>query len=141
MTKRAKLTLAEKISRLKEFLKALRLLQKTVDRKKYFSEDMVRRTVERYLQLALEAAFDIADQIINEEKLRKPQEYRDTMLILGEHKILPKEFAFRFAGAAGFRNVLVHDYVKLDDQKVFEHFKKDAGEIEKFVQYAVKYLA
>lgn len=140
MTKKSKLTLSEKIARLKEFLHALKRLQKTVDHKKFFSEEMVRRTIERYLQLALEAAFDIANHIINEEGLRKPQEYRDSMDILAENKILPGSFAFRFSAAAGFRNILVHDYVKLNNEKVFVHFKKDSKDIETFLKYIVKYL-
>lgn len=132
--------MAEKIAHLQKMVKSLRQLQKTVDKKKFFSEEMIRRVVERYLQLALEAVLDIADQVINEEKFKKPREYKDNILILGEEKILPKEFAFKFSGAAGFRNILVHDYVKLDNAKVYLHFKKDAGDIEKFLKYILKYL-
>lgn len=41
---------------------------------------MVRRIIERYLQLAIEAVLDISDQIINENALRKPEEYKDAIL-------------------------------------------------------------
>lgn len=140
MTERQKLTLTERLDQLKQFIKALRTLQKTVNRKRFFSEEMVRRIIERYLQLALEAVLDIADQIINQEKFRKPKEYRDTILILGEEGILPKAFAYEFSGAAGFRNILVHDYVRLDNKKVYIHFKNDVRDIEKFIKYVLKYM-
>lgn len=140
MTKLQKFTLADKINQLKQYIKALRALQAKVDRKKFFSEEAVRRIIERYLQLAIEAVLDIADQIIAEECLKKPEEYRQSILFLGEAKILPKGFAFKFSAAAGFRNILVHDYLKIDNDKVFQHFKKDAGDIEKFIKYILQYL-
>lgn len=140
MTERQKLTLVQKIAELQQFVKILRTLQKKINRKQFLSEDFVRRAVERYLQLAIEATLDISDQIINEEGLRKPKEYRDNILILGEQGILPKSFAVRFAHAAGFRNILVHDYVRLNKEKVYEHFKKDAVDIEKFIKAVLIYL-
>lgn len=140
MTERQKLTLAQKITELQQFVKTLRVLQKKIDRKQFLAEDFIRRAVERYLQLAIEAALDISDQIINEEGLRKPKEYRENILILGEQGILPKGFSARFSLAAGFRNILVHDYVRLDKEKVYEHFKNDAADIEKFVKFVLLYL-
>lgn len=140
MTKRQKLTLVQKIAELQQFAKTLRALQKKIDRKQFLAEDFVRRAVERYLQLAIEAALDISDQIINEEGLRKPKEYRDNILILGEQGILPKSFSARFSLAAGFRNILVHDYVRLDKEKVYEHFKKDVVDMEQFTKFVLLYL-
>lgn len=140
MTERQKLTLGDRIAQLQRFTKTLRGLQKMVDRKKFFSEETVRRMIERYLQLALEAVLDISDQVINQEKFRKPKEYRDNILILGEERILPKAFAHKFSPAAGFRNILVHDYVKLDNQKVYAHFRNDVNDIERFVRYILRYL-
>lgn len=140
MTERQRLTFAQKIAELQQFVKSLRVLQKKIDRKQFLTEDFARRAIERYLQLAIEAALDISDQIINEEGLRKPKEYRDNILILGENGILPKKFANQFSCAAGFRNILVHDYVRLDKDKVYEHFKKDAADIEKFIKYILVYL-
>lgn len=140
MTERQKLTLGERIAQLQQFVKALRRLQKMVDRKKFFSEESVRRMIERYLQLALEAVLDISDQVINQEKFRKPKEYRDNIFILGEEGILSKAFTYKFAPAAGFRNILVHDYVKLDNKKVYAHFRNDVKDIEQFIRYILKYL-
>lgn len=140
MTERQKLTLSQKIAELQQLTKTLRLLQKKINRKQFLAEDFIRRAIERYLQLAIEATLDISDQIINEENLRKPTEYKDNILILGEQGILPKNFAVRFSRAAGFRNILVHDYVRLDKEKVYEHFKKDAADIEKFIKAVLIYL-
>ncbi|PIQ77828.1 hypothetical protein COV82_02635 [Candidatus Peregrinibacteria bacterium CG11_big_fil_rev_8_21_14_0_20_46_8] len=140
MTERKKLTLAQKIQQLQGFTKALLDLQKKVHQKQFLSDEILRRGIERYLQLSLEAVLDISNTIINEESLEKPNEYKDAILILGQAGILPKKFAEKFAPAAGFRNILVHDYVQLDVKKVFAHFKQDAKDIEIFLKHILKYL-
>ena len=33
---------------------------------------------------------------------------------MGQYGVLSKEFAEKIKGMAGFRNILVHDYIKLD---------------------------
>jgi len=40
---------------------------------------------------------DIGEIIISMEELRKPEEYKEVIEILGEADILPKEFAKKFA--------------------------------------------
>lgn len=140
MTERKKLTITQKLSELEGFLRALRKLKLKITKKEFFADEMPRRLIERYLQLALEAVIDISTQIINEEKFRKPTEYREAIDILGEEGILPGAFSHKFAPAAGFRNILVHDYVRLDTKKVFEHFQNDLPDIEKFVRHVKEYL-
>lgn len=129
-----------RIARLNEYVRIIKRLQKSVDRKKFFNEDILRAGIERYLQLSLEGVLDISDHIIAEQGFKKPEEYRDNILILGEEGVLPKLFAEKFASAAGFRNVLVHDYITIDQEKVYEHFKKDFKDIEKFLQHIVRFL-
>jgi uncharacterized protein YutE (UPF0331/DUF86 family) len=45
-------------------------------------------------------------------------------MILGEARILSMDFAKNIAPIAGFRNVLVHEYLKLDWELVFKNLKK-----------------
>lgn len=135
-----KISLAVKLGKLEQFVKVIKKLQKTIDRKKFLDDDFIQKTIERYLQLAIEACIDIADHIINEYRFEKGESYKSTFLILGKEKVLPAKFAEEFSRATGFRNILVHGYIDLDKNKVFEHFKKDAGDIEKFMKYIVKYI-
>lgn len=135
-----KISLSAKIAKLQELIKKIRILQGRVDLKQFLTDDVVRSAVERYLQLALEAVLDIADQVIGEQDFRKPEDYKDNILILAENKVIPQAFAKRFALAAGFRNILVHDYLKLDYEKVYQHFKEDTRDLEQFLKYIARYL-
>lgn len=100
----------------------------------------LRGAVERYLHLSAECVIDVAEIMISELGLRKPEEYRESIDILGEAGILPDEFAFRFALIAGFRNILVHEYAKIDLEEVHRHLQKDLDDFERFSKYIVDYL-
>ena len=41
---------------------------------------------------------------------------------------------------AGFRNIVVHDYAKIDDAAVYGALKKRLGDFEEFARSIVAYL-
>lgn len=90
--------------------------------------------VERGLQLAAQNAIDIATHIATAGN-RSPADYTQAFDALCEMGILPTEFTVRFRNMAGFRNVLVHGYLDIDDEVV--HFAINAGldEFTAFVGY------
>jgi uncharacterized protein YutE (UPF0331/DUF86 family) len=94
---------------------------------------MRRGAVERYIEVALECMIDIGEMIISKEKLKRPDTYRDVFLLLGEQGILPEDFAKDLAPAAGFRNVLVHMYAKIDVNRLFFYLENNLEDIERFV--------
>lgn len=136
-----KISLASKLGKLEEYVKTISKLQKEVDKKRFLNEEFIQRAIERSLQLGLEAVLDIADHVINEYGFEKAETYKDVILVLGKNNVIPETFAKKISPAAGFRNILVHNYVSLDANKVFEHFKKDAGDIKRFMQYIVRYIS
>lgn len=137
------MTMKEKVSRklesLREYVSYLKGYQgRTVEDLK--RDPTLRGAVERYLHLSSECVIDVAEIMISELGLRKPEEYRESIDILGEAGILPDEFAFRFALIAGFRNILVHEYAKIDLEEVHRHLQKDLDDFERFSKYIVDYL-
>ncbi len=45
-------------------------------------------------------------------------------IILGQAGILTLKFAKNFAGIAGFRNILIHDYIQIDWSEVYRNLQK-----------------
>jgi uncharacterized protein YutE (UPF0331/DUF86 family) len=39
---------------------------------------------------------------------------------------------------AGFRNILVHEYLEIDRRRVFSALKNDLGDFEKFIRAITK---
>ena len=73
----------------------------------------LRWAVERGLQLCIQNALDIATHIAAASGLDSP-DYATAIDRLAELSVLPADFAARLRPIAGFRNVLVHGYLKLD---------------------------
>lgn len=131
--------IATKLDMLREYVKILEGYQslKLEDLQRDFT---LRGAVERYMELALECALDIGAMIISIERLRRPGKYREIIEILGKKKILPKEFADKFAPAAGFRNILVHGYAEIDIKELYNHLQNDLDDLDKFARCVARYL-
>jgi uncharacterized protein YutE (UPF0331/DUF86 family) len=80
-----------------------------------FKEDHLRQdAIAVNLQRATELAIDMANHVIKERKLGLPKESRQSFELLGTSGIIPQELARTLQGMVGFRNILVHEYQKLD---------------------------
>jgi uncharacterized protein YutE (UPF0331/DUF86 family) len=85
-----------------------------------FDQDpYLRDIVERNLEIAAQCCIDISHRIISLEAARKPIDYYDAILSMGESGVLPPEFARELAPIAGFRNILVHEYLNVDWDEVY----------------------
>jgi len=130
---------SEKLDNLREYVKYLEGYSTfTIEDLK--SDHTLRGAVERYLHLSAECVIDIAEMMISELGLRKPEEYKESIDILGEAGIIPADFAYYFSPVAGFRNILVHEYAKIDMEEVHRHLQKDLADFEKFSRYIADYL-
>lgn len=98
--------------------------------------DMIRYWgIERGIQISIESIIDIANIIISVSDKEKPDTYRESMLILSEIGVVTKQFSQRLANMAGFRNILVHDYIRVDPEIIINVLKID---IEDFIKYSVE---
>ena len=128
--------------RLKKLIEYLRILRtfKGVSAVTLRRDIKTRGIVERYLQLACEVVLDIANLLNAEYRFRPATDSRESILILGEEGILNKKFAEEFSKMAGFRNILVHDYLKIDYDQVADKINHRLGDFEKFSQQVAKFL-
>ena len=73
-----------------------------------------RRFVEHTLQIAVQAALDVASHIVSDERLGEPETNRELFDLLVRAGHLPEALAANLRAMAGFRNVLVHGYQDVD---------------------------
>ncbi|MDH4192445.1 MAG: DUF86 domain-containing protein [Betaproteobacteria bacterium] len=99
----------------------------------------LRWAVERGLQLCAQNVLDIATHITTAAELDSP-DYASTIDRLTELGVLPAEFAARLRLIAGFRNVLVHGYLRVDLAVVEKVLAERLPELEQFARYIDAYL-
>ena len=80
---------------------------------------------ERYIEKIIEASTDLAFLVIKLKKFRIPDDDADAFNILFENKIISKELCSKLKKAKGMRNILVHQYGKIDDELIFDSMKKE----------------
>lgn len=70
-----------------------------------------------------------------------PDSYREGVIVLGRLGVLSEEFAERIAGMAGFRNILVHDYLDVDLGIVKQLLDERLDDFRKFGQQVQDHVA
>jgi uncharacterized protein YutE (UPF0331/DUF86 family) len=124
---------------LAEYVSDLRELQ-DVDPQTYTENKLLRRAVERTLHLAIEACLDIGQHMIAREGFRLPEDNKDVIAVLGENDVLPGVLLPNLIAMARFRNLIVHDYARIDDQIVLDIVKRRLGDFDAFAQAIVRYV-
>ena len=85
---------------------------------------LIHKAAERLLQTAVEACLDIGKHIIAQERLRFPKDNQEVFTVLSEEEIIPKDLLPHLQDMARFRNLLVHEYAKIDNAIVYGILKK-----------------
>lgn len=89
--------------------------------------------------VAIEACVDVAQHVCSSEGWGPPADNGAAMSLLGRHGVLDRDLAGRMRQAVGFRNVLVHDYVDVDDAVVL-HRLDDPGDLAAYVRAISSFL-
>lgn len=72
------------------------------------------RFVQHTLQIAIQAALDVASHIVSDERLGEPRSNRELFDLLEGRGLIPVDLAHQLRLMAGFRNILVHGYQEVD---------------------------
>jgi len=128
-----------RLDKLDECARILRELQKAA-RSDFLADYHLYGLAERYLQLAIECVLDIGSLCITGLGLRKPETGQEVIDILHERGLLAGDLAARFEGIVGFRNILVHEYTRIDRSIVYASLHSRVGDLEQFAKQVIALL-
>ncbi len=98
---------------------------RTLARLERIEEDVrEERFVAHTLQLAIQAALDVASHIVSDERLGEPQTNRELFNLLVRSGWVSGELAATLRAMVGFRNIVVHGYEVVDPsimRNIVEH--------------------
>ena len=112
-----------KLAELEEYLGQIREFS-SVSAEDYSRDWKIRRIVERTLQIMIELCIDIAGHIISDRRLRVPVSYADTFKSLAEGGLITPQISDVMEKMAKFRNIVVHQYEKVDTEIVIMILRK-----------------
>jgi uncharacterized protein YutE (UPF0331/DUF86 family) len=120
------------IRHLREYTSFLRQIVQQ-DRAAFLNDPKSIGSARYYLQVSIETCINIANHIIAAERLRAPQDYRDTFTVLNEASILPDDLTQTMRELAGLRNLLVHVYWDVDDAMIYEGVRAELRDFDAFI--------
>jgi uncharacterized protein YutE (UPF0331/DUF86 family) len=120
-----------RLARLEELLRHLRRAAK-LEKETFLGDPMATASTERWLQLASECALDLAHHVIADQGWKTPATYREAFQVLCDEGALSPDSARQMEQWAGLRNVLVHLYLEVDHERLYEILQGDLDQLERF---------
>ena len=130
----------QKLDSVHGYIEELKQLLDQVSDEEFFSDSGKFHITERLVQLIVDGMIDINQHFIKELGLKLADDLQSTFITVGECGVLPKEFAERIAPVTGVRNILVHQYEKLDKETFLRNLRHHFSDFEDYGRYAVDYL-
>jgi len=129
-----------KLSRLNMYLDKLKpIAEHTFE--EYRSDFYLKTSAERLIQLIVECASDINSHVVVESGQRPPEDYTSSFIRASEVGLITRELADKIKGSGGMRNILVHEYMEIDDKKVYSiipdaisHYKEYIRQVDEFLE-------
>ncbi|MBJ6723828.1 type VII toxin-antitoxin system HepT family RNase toxin [Geomesophilobacter sediminis] len=125
--------LTEKVDSVQRSLKRINAFRgESVER---FSEDAVSQDVVLFhLMQAIQACIDLASPVNSDEALGLAGSTHDFFYLLADNGVITRQLCERMILAVGFRNLVAHEYTKLDLEKVFYIAHHAIGDIEEYLR-------
>ncbi len=130
------------IKKLQELNRCLKELEnlKNISSKDFFSSLDKQWTVCHGLQLSIQILIDVGNHILASIGANQIEDYVDIIDRLGKKGIIPSEFAQAIRGMVGLRNILIHEYAKIDLDKIYEILQKRLGDFYSFIEYIDQFI-
>lgn len=132
--------LEERLKHLDFNIAELRKMASVYDEAHYNSDTQKQWALRYGLFESIQIVIDIACHITSEHNLGNAKTYRECIDALQSSHVVDNELANKLKSMIGFRNILIHEYVRIDQSKLpefFNHlddFQAFSKAIEKFIK-------
>lgn len=127
------------VSEMRKSVSRLKILR-TVDKKAFLNDQDKIGSTKYHMIVSIESAIDICNHIISQNGYRTPDNYADTFQVLAEQGAFDSEFTVNLKDMSKFRNRLVHIYLEVDDEQVYEILQKRLADFKTFLDKIAYFL-
>ena len=90
------------------------------------------------IQLAVQNCIDIAAHVISEQGLGVPGSNNEMFYCLEENGYINRQIAEKMVKAVGMRNLIVHEYGKLDLARIYQTLQHDINDLQEFLKTMIR---
>lgn len=108
---------------------------KNLSLEEFLEDDIVQDVVEYNLFISINMMIDIAVHIVVDNNLGKINSMGEAFEILYKEKYISKDAMITYKNMVAFRNILSHEYVKIDKKMVYEIMQKNLADFNKFILF------
>jgi len=112
------------------------ITNKDFDKLSIYEKISLRYLIIQLVEAAAAICIHILANVFNERAIGYP----DCFSRLGLKGVIPEELARRLVLAARLRNLLIHRYREIIDEKVYESSKKGLKDFEEYISYIRKFI-
>ena len=125
----------EKIKDIEKYLFELEEIS-SASLKDFKSDLKTKAACERYFEKIVESLVDLVFLIIKHHKFESPNEDSEAFVILERHGVIDKLLSEKLQDAKNMRNLIIHQYEVVDDERVYEAVKdKLPSDAKEFIKY------
>ncbi|MFW6011818.1 MAG: type VII toxin-antitoxin system HepT family RNase toxin [Desulfosalsimonas sp.] len=104
-----------------------------------FSEDLNTQDIALFnLQLAVQNCIDIASHIISTQGLPVAGSTNELFYCLEENGYIDRHLSEKMVKAVGLRNLIVHEYGKLDLERIYGILQDDIRDLDAFLKAVIQ---
>lgn len=129
----------ERIKKIEEVVKELKEIRR-LPKEEFVKQKKIQYAAMYAMIIGIEAICDIGNHLLAKYFHRSVESYKDIILLLGECGVIPKKVGERSAKMTDFRNILIHLYLKIDTDLVYQNLKKAPEEFTQFCYFFLKFL-
>jgi len=107
------------------------------------SDYVKQAAIERFLERIISRAIDINQHIIVESddaKISPPKDYKETFTALFQLGIYPDKFAAQISKSIGTRNILIHEYDKIDYSLIYDSIADCLKDYHRYCEFILSFL-
>ncbi|WP_158057959.1 type VII toxin-antitoxin system HepT family RNase toxin [Halorussus halophilus] len=131
---------SKKLEQIEQYHGELKAKQRSLSRADFLRETTEQRAVERMFENAIQACSDLAQHVATNDFDFEGSASKEALRVLGQEGVIDEETMNTLVAAIGFRNVLAHEYGKVEYSQVYETLQTGLGVYDAFSQQLAQWF-
>lgn len=131
---------AHKLEQIEQYHSELSEKQETLSRSDFLRSTTQQRAVERMFENAIQACSDLSQHVATRAFDYEGSTAKEAVRVLHRQDVIDEETMETLVAAIGFRNVLAHEYGRVDTEEVYETLQTGLDVYDTYSQQVAQWV-